>query len=139
MEFSLDLTEKEKLYIKVSLNFLLTKEIEGFVISFYESYLKPETLKFIQKTTNESLINMFTSFLNIITSYFVDDTLLNEHIEVLLDKHQHFKDLISPSDIFIHAFMTALKNSLGKEFNEESTQIWLHLITELISYINQSK
>ena len=79
---------------------------------------------------------MFTSFLNIITSYFVDSSLLDEHIEVLLEKHPNFKDLIGPSDIFIEAFMKALIKTLDKEYKDELTPIWNTLITKLISYIN---
>ena len=137
MEFSLELNEKDKFAIKTSLNFLLSSQIEGFVINFYEAYLKKETLKFIQKTTNESLINMFTSFLNIITSYFVDSTLLDEHIEFLLDQHSNFKNLIGFPDIFIGAFMTALVKSLGDQYDEKFTPIWQELLTKLVNYIRK--
>ena len=45
---------------------LLGANLEKFVSSFYEHFLDQDTLHFIQHHSKESLINMFSSSLNVI-------------------------------------------------------------------------
>ena len=138
MELSLNLSEKEKFELKASCNFITYNKIELFVVNFYEAFLKPETLKFLQQNSNESLINMFTSFLNIIFLYLDDSTFVDEQISALLSKHPHFKDMMKFSNIFDEAVIKALQKTLGSSFTDVLEKIWFKTVTTFVIYF-QSK
>lgn len=134
MELSLSLSEKDRFDLKVSCNLIMYNEIEVFVVNFYEAFLKPETLKFLQRNSNESLINMFTSFINIIFLYLDDPTLVDEQITALLAQHPNFKDMMNYADFFIEAFIKSLQKTLKSSMTSDLEKIWLRTVTTFVTY-----
>lgn len=135
IELSLQLTDKETFELKSSCNFITVNKIEVFVVNFYESFLKEETLKFLQHNSNETLINMFTSFMNIIFLYLDDVTLVEEQVEALLLQQPAFKDMIAFEAIFIRAFMKSLQKTLESDLTDSLKQTWLKTVSSFITYI----
>lgn len=134
MELSLPLSDKEKFELKASCNFITVNKIESFVVNFYESFLNPKTLKFLQQNSNENLINMFTSFINIIFLYLDDPTFIDEQVFALLSKHPNFKDMVNFDDFFMDAFMRSLLKTLDSSFTDDLANIWSKTISSFISY-----
>lgn len=135
MELSLQLSDKETFELKSSCNFITVNKIEVFVVNFYEAFLKPETLKFLQHNSNETLINMFTSFMNIIFLYLDDATLVEEQVTALLTKQSSFKDMIDYETVFIEAFMKSLQKTLESSLTDSLEKTWLKTISSFITYI----
>ena len=130
----MNLTDKEQFELKSSCNFITFNKIEVFVVNFYESFLNEKTLKFLHQNSNESLINMFTSFLNIIFLYLDDPSLVEDHISAFQSKHPNFKVMMSFSDFFIEAFMKSLKKSLGSDFTDVLEKIWFKTVSAFVTY-----
>ena len=138
MKLSIDLTDEENKILKDSLILITNSKIEVFVVNFYEAFLTKQTLAFIKRMSNASLINMFTAFLNIIMSYLEDPTVVDENAELLLMQHPQLKELISFGSIFNEAFMKSLKKSLDTSYTDELGLIWFKSVENFIAYLNES-
>ena len=62
------ISDEERQELTSSVPFL-GLNLEKFVSSFYEHFLEKETLHFIQHHSKESLINMFSSALNLFIAH----------------------------------------------------------------------
>lgn len=136
MILSIDLTEEETKILKDSLILITNSKIEVFVVNFYEAFLTKQTLAFIKRMSNASLINVFTAFLNIIMSYLEDATVVDENCELLLMQHPEIKELTSFGSIFTEAFMKSLKKSLDTTYTDELGSIWFKSVENFITYLN---
>lgn len=136
-ELAITITDDEKKEILSLLQALTTKHLEVFVVAFYENFLNKQTYNFLHKSSNEELINMFSSFLNIIASHLAEPYNLDEHLEVLREKHQSFKELISYSDIFIKAFLKAL-TKIFTTLDDSSVKSWSALLENFLSFFKNN-
>ena len=80
---------------------------------------------------------MFSSFLNIIASHLVEPYNLDEHLEVLRDKHQTFKELIGFSDIFVKAFLKAL-TTIFTTLDDKTIYVLSTLLNNFLSFFRNN-
>lgn len=138
MELTIDISEEEKKEVISLLQTLRTQHLEDFVVSFYEHFLKDETYNFLHESSNEELINMFSSFINIMITHLEEPFNLEEHLEILKDKHPTFKQMISFKDIFIRAFMKALSKIFNKQIDEHSDKVWHKVLENFLVFFKQN-
>ena len=110
--------------------------MEEFVITFYKNFLEEKTLKIIQSSTKESLINMITSSLNLIISSIEQPIPLEEYMEILIDKHPNFVNIIKNSDLFTKSFMKALVDTFKGNYNDRLGSLWYKAVSNFCTSVN---
>ena len=133
----INLTDQEKSALLESLEYIRSNKIETFVINFYENFLNKDTLQFLKQSSNEELINMFTSFFNIIFTHLQYPELLEEHMNILFAKNPKFNEFISYSDEFVTAFMKSLVTSLEKQYSDQVYTNWSTTLLVYVDYISR--
>lgn len=106
--------------------------LENFVSHFYEHFLEKDTLKFIQQNSNESLINMFSSSLNIIISHTNDTFPLNEYLDVLITQHPGIKIMMHHKELFVNSFMQALIDTFKENYTERLGMLWFKSVSSFV-------
>ncbi len=111
---------------------LLGQNLEKFVSSFYEHFLDKETLKFIQHHSKESLINMFSSSLNIIIAHTDESFPTEEYINILKTQYPGITIMTQNKGLFISSFMQAIVDTLKENYNDRLGYLWYKAISSFV-------
>ena len=125
----------EKNEMIASLQFIGT-DFQTFVLSFYRTFLGKSTLKFVQNQSEESLINMVSASLNLIITCISDPNPLADYIDILVETHPNFPELLKNSDLFSKSFMNALIGAFKKNYNERLGVLWFKAVSTFAVSVN---
>ena len=123
-----DFSASEKCEMIASLQFL-GPDFQNFVLSFYGAFLDKNTLKFVQKESEESLINMVSASLNLIITCLDSPIPLGDYIDILIQRHPNFPQIVKNTDLFAKAFMRALINTFKENYNERLGMLWFKAVS----------
>lgn len=124
---SLDVTESEKQELINSLS-IIGRNFTIFVRTFEETYSEKIPLKFLQNMSEETLINMLSSALNLIISSINENFPLDEYLNVLTETHPYFLDIVKIKDLFHKSLMKAVIDSLGSFYTEKLGVLWFKAV-----------
>jgi hemoglobin-like flavoprotein len=130
-----ELTQNEKQEFLSSLP-LLSPDFEKFVKSFYKSFLEINTLKLVQNKSNESLINLLSSSLNIIICTIEHPIPIDDYMDILITKHPDFKEMIKNKDLFVKSFIYAIIDTFASNYNDRIGAIWTKAIANFVVSVN---
>ena len=111
---------------------LLGLNLEQFVSNFYQHFLEKETLHFIQHHSKESLINMFSTTLNIIIAHTDESFPLEEYITILKTEYPGIVIMIQNKGLFINSFMQALVDTLKGNYTDRLGYLWYKAISSFV-------
>ena len=123
-----DFSASEKNEMIASLQFI-GPDFQSFVISFYGAFLDKKTLKFVQKESEESLINMVSASLNLIITCLDNPIPLADYIDLLAERHPNFPELVKDTDLFAKSFMKAIMSSFKENYNERLGILWFKAVS----------
>lgn len=123
-----DFSASEKCEMIASLQYI-GADFQNFVLAFYGAYLGKTTLKFVQKESEESLINMVSASLNLIITCLEDPIPLSDYIDILVGTHPTFPEFIKNTDLFTKSFMRALVNTFKGNYNERLGMLWYKAVS----------
>ena len=127
--FKISEEERQELTSSVS---LLGLNLEQFVSNFYQHFLDQETLEFIQHHSKESLINMFSSSLNIIIAHTDESFPLGEYIDILKTQYPGISIMLQNKGLFISSFMQALVDTLKENYTDRLGYLWYKAISSFV-------
>ena len=110
--------------------------LEQFVSNFYQHFLDQETLEFIQHHSKESLINMFSSSLNIIIAHTDESFPIDEYINILKAQYPGITIMVQNKGLFISSFMQAFVDTLKENYNDRLGYLWYKAISSFIFKFN---
>jgi len=113
---------------------LLGLKLEKFVSSFYEHFLEKETLHFIQHHSRDSLINMFSSALNLIIAHTEESFPIQEYIESLKTQYPGISIMMQNKGLFISSFMNAIVETLKENYTDRIGYLWYKAISSFVFY-----
>ena len=128
-DFKISDSERQELLSSLS---LLGTNLEKFVSKFYEHFLDKDTLRFIQQNSNESLINMISSSLNIIFSHTDESFPLEEYLDVLNTQHPGNKIMMHHKDLYVNSIMQALIDTLKENYTERLGLLWYKAVSSFV-------
>ena len=111
---------------------LLGQKLEKFVSNFYEYFLDKDTLHFIQHHSKESLINMFSSSLNIIIAHTDESFPTEEYITSLKTQYPGITIMVQNKGLFISSFMQALVETLKENYTDRLGYLWYKAISSFV-------
>ena len=111
---------------------LLGANLEKFVSSFYEHFLDQDTLHFIQHHSKESLINMFSSSLNVIIAQTDESFPLEDNINKLKTQYDGILILVHIMVLFISSFMQAIGDTLKENYTDRLGYLWYKAISGFV-------
>jgi hypothetical protein len=113
---------------------LIGLNLEKFVSNFYQHFLEKETLEFIQHHSKESLINLFSSALNIIIAHTDGSFPLEETINIFKAQYPGITILIHHKGLFINSFMHAFIETIKENYNDRLGYLWYKAISSFIYF-----
>ena len=123
-----DFSSSEKCEMIASLQFI-GSDFQTFILSFYKAFLEKKTLKFVQKETEESLINMVSASLNLIITCIENPIPLADYIDILVATHPKFPELVKDTELFAKAFMKSLIDTFKENYNERLGILWFKAVS----------
>ena len=105
------------------------QDFQTFVLSFYKEFLGKNTLKFVQQETEESLVNMISSSLNLIITCLENPFPLADYIAIIVSNYPKFPEMIKNKDLFVKSFMNALLNCFKENYNERLGMLWYKAVS----------
>ncbi len=131
----LGFTSIEKGEMISSLQFI-GPDFQKFIKSFYESFSEKSTIIFVKNTSEESLINMLSSCLNLIISSLEQPIPLDEYMDILKSRHPNFPGMIKNKDLFVKSFMQAIINTFKNNYNDRIGNLWFKAVTIFVSTVS---
>lgn len=128
--FKITVEERQELTSSVS---LLGSDLEKFVSNFYQHFLDQETIEFIQHHSKESLINMFSSCLNIIIAHTDESFPLNDYINMLKTQYPGITIMLQNKGLFISSFMQAIVATLKDNYSDRLGYLWYKATSSFVS------
>ena len=110
--------------------------LEHLVHRFYYFFLQTEAGELFKNTDMETHYRMFHVALAFLISHIDNPTLLNKHLELIIEKHKTYGVKRSHISHFIDSFISALKEFFD-ESNERTIVIWNSVIYEIMSFFNE--
>ena len=111
---------------------LLGANLEDFVSNFYQHFLEQETLDFIQHHSKESLINMFSSSLNIAIAHTDESFPVDEYITILKTEYPGITIMVQNKGLFINSFMQAIVDTLKGNYTDRLGYLWYKAISSFV-------
>ena len=111
---------------------LLGLNLEKFVSNFYQHFLDKDTLEFIKHHSKESLINMFSSSLNIIIAHTDESFPTDEYINTLKVQYPGITIMLQNKGLFISSFMQAIVDTLRENYNDRLGYLWYKAISSYV-------
>ena len=136
-----DFSANEKSEMIASLQYI-GPDFQNFILSFYGAFLGKSTLKYVQNESEESLINMVSASLNLIITCLESPIPLSDYIDILIETHPTFPELIKNSDLFIKSFMKAIVNTFKENYNERLGILWYKAVSTFtlsVDYLLKNK
>ena len=127
--FKITAEEREELTSSIP---LLGQNLEKFVSNFYERFLDKDTLKFIKHHSKESLINMFSSSLNVIIAHTDESFPTDEYINLLKTQYPGISIMVQNRGLFISSFMQAIVDTLKENYNDRLGYLWYKAISSFV-------
>ena len=128
--FKMSDEEREELTSSVT---LLGSDLEKFVSNFYQHFLDQETLEFIQHHSKESLINMFSSALNIIIAHTDESFPFDEYIRILKEQYPGISIMLQNKGLFVSSFMQAIVDTLKENYTDRLGYLWYKATSSFVS------
>ena len=125
------ITDEERQELTSSIP-LLGLNLEKFVSNFYQHFLDKDTLEFIQHHSKESLINMFSSSLNIIIAHTEESFPTEEYINILKAQYPGITIMIQNKGLFISSFMEAIVDTLKENYYDRLGYLWYKAISSFV-------
>ena len=129
------LSNDEKQELIASLQYI-SPGIDIFIKNFYKSYSTTQTQLFLLRYSEEELINMFSSGLNLLITSLASPIPLDDYIESLNAKQPNFTTLIQNKRLFISSFMRAIIDTFQGNYNERLGQLWYKSVSNFIFSMN---
>lgn len=133
MESILPLTEEERQQLHLSIE-LINKNIDFFVIRFYNYFLKTEAGKLFQNTEMDKHYNMFSTALNVIFNHIDNPNYIKGFLDDIIFRHIGYGVLPEYTDYFVNSFLSSLKEVFDDEDFGNTLHIWLKIISDLLAY-----
>lgn len=131
-----DFSASEKCEMIASLQYIGT-DFQSFVLSFYGGFLVDKyNLKFVQKESEESLINMLTVSLNLIITCIETPFPLADYIENIANSYPTYRELVKNTDLFAKAFMKALVGTFKENYTERLGVLWFKAVSTYAVSVN---
>lgn len=125
------ITSEERQELNSTIPFL-GQNLEKFVSNFYERFLDKDTLEFIQHHSKESLINMFSSSLNVIIAHTDETFPTEEYINMLKAQYPGITIMVQNRGLFISSFMQALVDTLKENYTDRLGYLWYKAISSFV-------
>lgn len=137
MESIINLMDDERLILNGTIKILL-KNLDFFVVRFYDYLISTDIGPLFQHTTMEKQQQMFATSLNIILDYISNPNNLEVYVKDLAIRHKNYGVLVGHADYFIDSFMTALMELLGGEdVDPNYFDVWYRVISDVLGYFQE--
>ena len=113
----IEFSSYEKEEIISSLQFM-GPDFENFVKIFYESFSEKNSSIFMQNKSEEDLINMLSTCLNLIVTSLEQPIPLDEYVSILIERHPNFNEIIKDKDLFVKSFLKSIVGTFKENFND---------------------
>lgn len=131
----LQFSQSEKEEILASLQFI-GPDFQNFVKAFYNSFSEKSTSTFIENNSEESLINMLSSCLNLIITSLEQPIPLDEYMDILKVRHPSFPGMIKNKDLFVKSFMRAIIETFQNNYNERIGNLWFKAVMSFTTTVS---
>ena len=137
MESILNLSDDEKYHLNETIK-IIKKNLDFFVVRFYEYFLKTEAGILFQNIAMEKQQLMFSTSLNIIFDHITYPLDLGRYLEDIAIRHKEYGVLAGHTNFFIDSFLTALKEVLeGQIVDSKYFDIWIRDISDVLVYFQE--
>ena len=137
MEVIFSLSDDDKKILLDSIE-IIKKNLDFFIIRFYEHFLKTGAGSLFQHTAMDKQYQMFATAINIIFNHINNPQQLAEFVEELSLKHISYGVLPEHTDDFINSFMIAIKEVFkGEKMEENMIELWYQVTSDVLTFFKE--
>ena len=114
----------------------LGPNFNNFVNSFYKTFQERESTNFIASSSEEALVNILSSSLNLIITSLEQPGSLREFGPILVGRQPNFRRLLKNRELFLKSFIFAIVDTFKDNYNDRLGLLWYRAVSDFSSSIN---